>query len=195
MLVPSNLDPDVFAPRQRWREICLGGGLVVAILLLLGPPRYRTHRPTLDGELVVVGSRAMAEPVGRWVAIFRREHPAVHVTTRFYGSAVAVAALADGTADVAPLVHPVSGGNHDAVARTGYRIGTLRGSGPVSGHSLDIYFAPARCAPNRLAAIEFVEVAVSREGQGQITDRRYIPDAGGRGIVPALLRAGEHCRT
>ncbi len=189
MLGPAELNAAVFA---RWPAVVGGGALAVAALLLV-PQRYQTRRPALDGALVVIGSRAMAEPVGRWVAIFRREHPAVPVTTRFYGSAVAVAALADGTADIAPLIHPLTTGNHDLAALSAFRIGTLRGSRSVPDDSIDMVFAAAGCAPNRLAVIEFVEVALSLEGQWQITDRRYTPDAGDRNIVPALRRAAGHC--
>ena len=48
----------------------------------------------------------------------------------------------------------------------------------MNDHSLDIYVSPVSRAQSRLAAIEFIEVALGREGQQQITDRRYIPANG-----------------
>ena len=180
MLFPAGLRADDLKPlpqRLAIVSMLLGyGALLLGVLPWTGRERYRTHRPELIGTLAVVGSRATAEPVGRWVAIFRREHPAVHVTTAFYGTAAAAAAVADGTADIAPLVRSLPNVRLASPLPV-FRIGTLRGSN-LNDHSLDIYVSPVSRAQSRLAAIEFIEVALGREGQQQITDRRYIPANG-----------------
>lgn len=197
MLFPADLRADDLRPlpqRLAIVSMLLGwGALVLGVLPWSDRERYQTHRPELAGSLAVVGSRATAEPVARWVAIFRREHPAVHVTTAFYGTAVATAAVADGTADIAPLVRSLPN-VRQARPLPVFRIGTLRGMN-LNDRSLDIYVAPVSCAQNRLAAIEFVEVALSREGQRQITDRRYVPAKGRCDVKNTLRRLDDSCRT
>lgn len=73
-------------------------GSTLGVSPVPGPPSRQ-----LSGTLTVVGSRALTQPVARWVRVFRYEHPRVHVIVRLYGSGTAADAMAQGHADVIPL--------------------------------------------------------------------------------------------
>jgi phosphate transport system substrate-binding protein len=57
----------------------------------------------LSGSIRIVGTDTMKELMDRWIAAFTALHPAVHIELTAKGALTAAPALADGSADLAPL--------------------------------------------------------------------------------------------
>lgn len=134
--------------------------------------------PQLSGTLTVVGSRALTYPVARWVRAFRYEHPKVRVIVRLYGSGTAADAMAQGSADVAPLSRGLRPGewalfgpaaNRPSAARI--RIGAAA-SGPramISGGADGwLYIARHQGLPPNRIAVEFARIARACESDGPL---------------------------
>jgi hypothetical protein len=181
MLAPSDFCPNDLAPPSRRHLLWLG--LAVAswwAFAVASPSAYRATQPAIGGELSIAGSRAMSAVVDRWVAIFRREHPEVRVNMVLYGSGTAANAMAEGRADVAPLVRKMASDERAIVsaAQLDPR-GIVVGFGPADRADADepllIYVSRGIGAQPSRAAIEFVRVALSAEGQAAMLDGRLPP--------------------
>ena len=61
------------------------------------------NKPELSGSIRIVGTDTMKELMGRWIAAFTALHPGVHIELAARGALTAAPALADGSADLAPL--------------------------------------------------------------------------------------------
>jgi phosphate transport system substrate-binding protein len=70
-----------------------------------GPAPAQTPAPTeqLTGSIRIVGTDTMKELMDRWIAAFTALHPAVNIELAAKGALTAAPALADGSADLAPL--------------------------------------------------------------------------------------------
>jgi phosphate transport system substrate-binding protein len=71
----------------------------------VGPTAAQTAEPSdqLNGTIRIVGTDTMKELMDRWIAAFTALHPAVHIALAAKGALSAAPALADGSADLAPL--------------------------------------------------------------------------------------------
>lgn len=163
MHMPPDLKSSDFArirPRQfAWLGLaCIAGTAFAAT--------QPAASPNLHGQLIIVGSRGMAEVVARWTGVFRRIHPGVQVTLMPIGSGVAAGALADGDADLAALTRGMRRQERLLVGPRDVRP-VFVGVAPASRQPMYLYI-------NRLdgdrpaAAAEFVRIALSPEGQAQI---------------------------
>ncbi|WP_186728761.1 substrate-binding domain-containing protein [Sphingomonas panacisoli] len=126
----------------------------------------------MQGKLTIVGARAMARVVERWVAIFRREHPDVDVIVAPAGSGVVAEALADGVADVAPLPRVLNQSERGLTMASsrdprGVVVGFASARGQSSARPLVIYLNKATGGQPNGIATEFARVALSPEGQRQ----------------------------
>ena len=63
----------------------------------------RASTPELKGSIRIVGTDTMKELMDRWIAAFTALHPGVHIELAAKGALTAAPALADGSADLAPL--------------------------------------------------------------------------------------------
>lgn len=179
MLAPPFYRPP---PTPRRRAITLGIQLSLATIAVLAlpvaaVPGYRTSTPALSGELRIAGSRLLAGPVARWVAIFHREHPAVRVRVALAGSSAAADAMERGRADVAPLMHvlmpdeqalfPSGAAPHGISLGLGrfYRVAT----GEVVGETpVYLYLSRPPHRPASATALELARIATSAEGTGRV---------------------------
>ncbi len=150
----------------------------VAVLALpvAAVPRYHTTKPALAGELRIAGSRLLDGPVARWVAIFRREHPAMRVKVALAGSAAAVQAMEQGHADVAPLMHLLNRDEQTLFSKSARPHGIPLGPGRLfrvaTGEALGevpIYLYINQPAGRSVseAAVELARIATSAEGSGR----------------------------
>ena len=130
-------------------------GLLAAVQTT--PPSVASRAPPLSGHLRIAGSRALAEPVARWVAAFRREHPSVHVSVALYGTGTAAAVMSGALADVAPLTRPLNRDERMLFAgrATPPRALTLPGNATL-------YLTRAGGAEPTPAALEFARIARRR---------------------------------
>lgn len=180
MLVAS--DP-VRKPLPRLVAFLLLLSLVLATLACSEAEGLMGNRPgrsVLNGELHIVGSRSMAQPVAAWVMIFRREHPGVRVLTHFDGSGAAAGAMASGEADIAPMTRLMRAGESEFVALSGASVDPIRigqrgdaADGDDGSHALYIYVADSRSG--RSSAVEFARIALSGEGQAELARAGYRP--------------------
>ena len=86
------------------RSSCLCGvlGLCFAWASAAYPqPAAANHE--LSGSIRIVGTDTMRELMGRWIVAFTALHPAVHIELAAREALTAAPALADGSADLAPL--------------------------------------------------------------------------------------------
>ncbi len=167
IFVPSSAfaRPNWWPVWRRWLIVLL---LAFTLTLIITNgwrhPRYRPTCAPLTGELRIVGSRDLSELVDRWVGIFRREHPDVHVSAAMYGSGIAAGALAEGLADIAPMRRPLKLAEQSYLQQAGMVPQTIS---VTRRERRPVYFYIRRSAggkPNP-AAIEFARVALSQEGQ------------------------------
>lgn len=178
MLAPPRYNPPR-TPRLRAMILALQLALVTIAVLALpvaAVPRYHTAVPALAGELRIAGSRLLGGPVARWVAIFRREHPAVRVTVALAGSSAAVRAMEQGRADAAPLMHLLNRDEQalfsESATPRGIPLGTGRlfrvATGEASGE-VPIYLYLNQPAGRSVseAAVELARIATSAEGSGR----------------------------
>lgn len=159
----------------------LGIQLTIATIALLAlpvaaVPRYHTGAPALAGELRIAGSRLLEGPVARWVAIFRREHPAMRVKVALAGSAAAVHAMEQGRADVAPLMHLLNRDEQTLFSKNArphgiplgpgrlFRVATGEASGEVP---IYLYINQPAGRSVSEAAVELARIATSAEGSGR----------------------------
>jgi hypothetical protein len=150
--------------------------IAVLALPVAAVPRFQTGTPALTGELRIAGSRLLDGPVRRWVAIFRREHPAVRVKVALAGSAAGVRAMEQGRADAAPLMHLLNRDEQalfsESAAPHGIPLGQGRlfrvATGEVSG-DVPIYLYLNQPAGRSVsaAAVELARIATSAEGSGR----------------------------
>ncbi|WP_171015337.1 MULTISPECIES: LysR substrate-binding domain-containing protein [unclassified Sphingomonas] len=124
----------------------------------------------MEGELRIVGSRATAEPVRRWAAIFNREHPDVRLSVNLSGSGTVVDAMAEGRADLAPLVRPLKVSERALARGAGIRpravtVG-IHKEGMWPDQPLYLYLKGDEA---NFIAVEFVRVALSEEGQAALS--------------------------
>lgn len=179
MLAPPSYRPP---PTPRRRAITFGIQLSLATIAVLtlpvaAVPRYRTSTPALNGELRVAGSRLLAGPVARWVVIFHREHPAVHVHVTLAGSGAATDAMERGRADVAPLTHILMPDEQalfpSGAAPRGISLGLGRfyrvATGEVVGEApIYLYLSHPPHRPASATALELARIATSAEGTGRV---------------------------
>jgi phosphate transport system substrate-binding protein len=80
---------------------------LVALLCLASSGRIPGQTPAsseqLSGSIRIVGTDTMKELMDRWIAAFTALHPAVNIELTAKGALTAAPALADGSADLAPL--------------------------------------------------------------------------------------------
>jgi phosphate transport system substrate-binding protein len=84
----------------------LAGFFVAMLYLAFGGPIFgqtTTPKEELSGSIRVVGTDTMKELMDRWIAAFTALHPGVHIELAAKGALTAAPALADGSADLAPL--------------------------------------------------------------------------------------------
>lgn len=179
MLAPPAYRPP---PTPRQRALIFGIQLSLAAIAVLAlpvaaVPRYRTGAPALSGDLRIAGSRLLGGPVARWVAIFRREHPAVRVRVTLLGSGAAADAMETGRADVAPLTRTLLPDEQalftpDAVPRRiplglghRYRLST----GETAGEApIYLYLNHSPHRPASATSLELARIATSAEGAGRV---------------------------
>lgn len=81
--------------------------MLVAVLCVAGtrrtPSQALAHDGQLSGSIRIVGTDTMKELMGRWIEAFTALHPAVRIQLAAKGALTAAPALADGSADLAPL--------------------------------------------------------------------------------------------
>ncbi|HEV2485185.1 MAG TPA: substrate-binding domain-containing protein [Terracidiphilus sp.] len=81
--------------------------MLIAMLCLssAGPTPAQTPAPNdeFSGTIRIVGTDTMKELMDRWITAFTALHPAVHIALAAKGALTAAPALADGSADLAPL--------------------------------------------------------------------------------------------
>ena len=90
--------------RRLLSGFCLSGALAVFFAWdapVLAQSSAANHE--LSGTIRIVGTDTMKELMGRWIAAFTALHPGVHVEFTAKGALSAAPALADGSADLAPL--------------------------------------------------------------------------------------------
>ena len=86
------------------RGSCLGGVLVFGLASSSAAHAQPTAANSdLSGSIRIVGTDTMRELMGRWIDAFTTLHPAVHIDLTARGALTAAPALADGSADLAPL--------------------------------------------------------------------------------------------
>lgn len=160
--------PALIDPVRRRMVATAAAVLGAAALTMLAP----TAGPSLDGELRIVGSRSMRQPVEGWLEILRRRHPEVRASTALYGSGLAAGGLADDSIDVAPLSRKLVSSER-AMIPDGYqpvaiRVGARREFGDSSATPVYLYIALGADRRPEPAAVEFARIAVSAEGQSLI---------------------------
>lgn len=163
--------------RQRLRAInTLVGVLAAAALHVLTDPG--TVRP-VGHELRIVGSRAMAAPVEQWSMMFRHQYPRVHVSTALYGDGLAAGAIADKRADVAPLSRPMDRRELamiDEVSQPiAIRVGNRAPAEEITPQWVYLYVSRSDDGRVEPLAEAFARVALSREGQAQMSGRDLRP--------------------
>ena len=136
----------------------------------------RLSAPAINGELRIVGSQSMREPVEAWMTIFHRKFPNVRAHAALYGTGLAAGAIADDLANVAPLSRPLVSSER-AILEAGQppaaiRVGAQRATGDASS-PLYLYVARGHNGLAQPAAIEFARIAVSTEGQSRIAARGF----------------------
>jgi phosphate transport system substrate-binding protein len=105
MITPNNRR--LLSPlRTILRTRCLYS-LLIAVLCLActssNPAQPPAPNDELSGSIRIVGTDTMKELMDRWIAAFTALHPAVHIELVANGALTAAPALADGSADLAPL--------------------------------------------------------------------------------------------
>jgi phosphate transport system substrate-binding protein len=93
--------PNVNQTRIRWMlcALLLVGGVSPAIAQSPAP----VPGADLNDVIRIVGTDTMRELLGRWIAGFTTAHPAVQIQLTAKGALTAAPALADGSAELAPL--------------------------------------------------------------------------------------------
>ncbi|MEO5494972.1 MAG: substrate-binding domain-containing protein [Sphingomonas sp.] len=181
MLAPPDFGPNDLSPPSRRHLLWLGLAVAAwSAFAVASPSAFRATRPAISGDLSIAGSRAMSGVVDRWVEIFRREHPEVRVNMILYGSGTAAGAMAEGRADVAPLVREMASNERSLVAAAQFDPrGIVVGYGPADRTGADepllIYVNRGIGAQPGRAAVEFVRVALSTEGQAALLAGRLPP--------------------
>jgi len=179
MLAPPSYRPP---PTPHRRALIFGVQLSFAAIAVLAlpvaaVPRYRTSAPALSGELRIAGSRLLDGPVARWVAIFRREHPAVKVRVTLAGSGAAADAMEQGHADVASLVRTLMPDEQalfpSGAAPRGIPLGAGRryrvATGEAAGETpIYLYLNHPSHRPANATALELARIATSAEGAGRV---------------------------
>lgn len=163
--------------RQRRRAVnTLVGVMAAAILHGLAGPGL--ERP-VSGELRIVGSRAMAAPVGQWTSMFRRQYPRVRVSAALYGNGLAAGAIADKRADVAPLSRPMDRRElamiDDASQPVAIRVGNRAPADEITPQWVYLYVSRSDDGRVEPVAEAFARVALSREGQARMGGRDLRP--------------------
>jgi phosphate transport system substrate-binding protein len=78
--------------------------LAMLCLVCVSPtPAQSAPDPELSGSIRIVGTDTMKELMDRWIVAFTKLHPAVRIELAAKGALTAAPALADGSADLAPL--------------------------------------------------------------------------------------------
>ena len=147
---------------------------VIAVLsaVALAPLSSGSGPSALEGDLRIVGSRAMTPTVDDWMALFQRRYPAVRIHAALIGDGVAAGALADRRADIAPLSRPLARQERALIGDVPQPVGIPVGTGRSSGGQLRrwVYLYVARQADGRgqPVALAFVRTALSPAGQARI---------------------------
>ncbi len=78
-------------------------GLLCLACAERAPAQTSTTTDQLSGSIRIIGTDTMKELMDRWIAEFTALHPAVHIELAAKGALTAAPALADSSADLAPL--------------------------------------------------------------------------------------------
>lgn len=108
------------------------------------PAQRIAPEPELSGSIRIVGTDTMKELMDRWIAAFTALHPRVHIELTAKGALTAAPALADGSADLAPLGRELTPSelavfrSNRAYDPTGIRVAL--GSYDISGRTVALAF-------------------------------------------------------
>lgn len=162
------LNPALLDPVRRRMVTTAAAVLAAAGLSMLAP----ASGPSLDGELRIVGSRSMRQPVEGWLEILRRRHPEVRASTALYGSGLAAGGLADDSVDVAPLSRKLVSSERAMIPQgaepVAIHVGGHRDRAGAGVNPVYLYIALGADGRAEPAAVELARIAVSAEGQSLI---------------------------
>ena len=164
-------DASLAAQRVQALRTTLAALSAALLPLATGGPRPSP----LEGDLRIVGSRAMTPTISDWTALFHRRYPRVQVHAALIGDGVAAGALASERADIAPLSRPLALQERAMIGNgpqpIGIPVGAGNGTVGERWHWVYLYVARRADGRSQQVALAFVRTALSEAGQARIAGR------------------------